>query len=180
VLTTEEAAEVLAAGSYARRHRGPGYRTWPASIAARPLQVEILDETTSRLVEMLFEGEVNAAIAGDATELSERVDRWVLFEERLLILMSQRNPLAKFAAIPADELVGVTWLERVGCEFVEAVWDARLPETHGRKIVHRGRHESHLQHMVSAGLGIVLLTAEHMPRLPSVVARGSRVIRCDG
>ena len=92
---------------------------------------------------MLFEGEVNAAIAGDATELSERVDRWALFEERLMILMSQRNPLAKFAAIPADEFVGATWLERVGCEFVEAFGilvflrpiDGRLSIAVGAKVV---------------------------------------------
>jgi DNA-binding transcriptional LysR family regulator len=134
------------------------------------LQVEIFEETTSRLVEMLFEGEVNAAIAGDAVSLSERVDHWVLFEERFLILTGQQSPLAELVTIPVDELVGATWLERTGWEFVESFWNARLPESHRRKVVHHGRHESDLQHMVSAGLGI-MLAPEHMPRLPSLVAR---------
>jgi LysR family hydrogen peroxide-inducible transcriptional activator len=38
------------------------------------------------------------------------------------------------------------------------------------KIAHRGCHENHLQYLVEAGLG-VMLVAEHASRLPSLVAR---------
>ena len=45
-----------------------------------------------------------------------------------------------------------------------------LPCREEAQAVHRGGHESHLQFMAAAGLGI-MLTPEHAPRLNDLVAR---------
>jgi DNA-binding transcriptional LysR family regulator len=49
------------------------------------LQVDIVEEPY-RLVEKIYEGEINAALIGGSYPLPERIDHWVLFEERLLVL----------------------------------------------------------------------------------------------
>jgi DNA-binding transcriptional LysR family regulator len=134
------------------------------------IQVEIVEEPTSRLVELLFDGEISAAIAADAVDLPERIDHWGLFEEQFLVLVDRDSPLADMDAVPIAALAESTWLERTGCELTQKFWDICFADGGSPKIAHRSRHESHLQHLVEAGLGIVL-SSEHTPRLPSLCAR---------
>jgi LysR substrate binding domain len=118
---------------------------------------------------MIYEGEVNAALTGGCEPLPERIDQWLLFEERLLVLAAPDNELTEFECIPTSRLAEADWLEREGYGVAQIL--GHLGLSAGRiKIAHRGRHESHLQHLVEAGLG-VMLVAEHAPRLPSLVAR---------
>jgi DNA-binding transcriptional LysR family regulator len=133
------------------------------------LRVEMIEDSTDRLVEMIFEGEIGAAITGDSNVFPDRIDHWILFEERFLVLAAQHSPLADLETVPPSALADATWLERSGCELCERLCDVCFP---GKKpsVMHRGNHEDHLQHMVAAGLGI-LLASEHAPRLPSLVAR---------
>jgi DNA-binding transcriptional LysR family regulator len=133
------------------------------------LQVEIVEEPPEQLVEMIYEGEISAALTSGADSLPDRIDQWVLFEERLLVLAAPDNQLMEFDCVPVSRLVDVAWLERVGCSVTRRLERVGLC---GRqvKIAHRGRHESHLQHLVTAGLG-VMLVAEHAPRLTCLSAR---------
>lgn len=135
------------------------------------LQVEIVEESLEQLVEMIYEGEISAALTSGADSLPERIDQWVLFEERLLVLAAPDNQLMEFDCVPVSRLVEVAWLERVGCRCSVTRRLERIGLC-GRqiKIAHRGRHESHLQHLVTAGLG-VMLVAEHAPRLTCLAAR---------
>ena len=134
------------------------------------IQVEIVEEPTSRLVELLFAGEISAAFAADAIDLPERIDHWGLFEEHFLVLVDRNSPLADMDAVPIAALVESTWLERTGCELTQKFRDICFADGGSPKIAHRSRHESHLQHLVEAGLGI-MLSSEHAPRLPSLCAR---------
>src|ERR1700753_1684652 len=45
------------------------------------IQVEIIEEPFGKLLELLFDGDIRAAIAADATMLPERIDHWALFED---------------------------------------------------------------------------------------------------
>ena len=112
------------------------------------IQVEIVEEPTSRLVELLFDGEISAAIAADAVALPERIDHWGLFEEHFLVLVDQNSPLADMDAVPITTLVESTWLERTGCELTQKFRDICFADGGSPKIAHRSRHESHLQHLV--------------------------------
>lgn len=132
------------------------------------LRVEIVEESTERLASMLLEGDIAAAMVGEAGTIPERIDRWRLFEERFLVLVTPENPLAALPEISMESVAETVWLQRIGCEATkhlsEGVRDKEL------KVSHRGHRESHLQHMVAAGLG-AMLVAEHSPRLPSLIAR---------
>ena len=133
------------------------------------LRINLVEEPPHRLVEMIYEGEVNAALTGRPDPLPDRIDQWLLFEERLLVLAGPNSEFAEFESIPMSRLSEANWLERDGCGVAQML--GCLGTSVGQiNIVHRGRHEGHLQHLVEAGLG-VMLVAEHAPRLPSLVAR---------
>lgn len=135
------------------------------------LQVELVDEEPTALSELLLDGSVNAAISGDELgELPVRIDHWNLFEERFVVLMPRESALAEFSSLPTDVLAKATWLERVGCEGANQPWRALFPPGVEPHIGHRGRRLAHLQHMVAAGLG-VMLWPEHATHLPYLVTR---------
>jgi DNA-binding transcriptional LysR family regulator len=135
------------------------------------LQVELVEAEPAALTELLLEGAVNAAISGDELgELPVRIDHWSLFEERFLVLMPRRSPLTQFSSLPIDVLAKAAWLEHVGCDGADPPWQGLFPPDVGPRIAHRGRRLGHLQHMVAAGLGL-MLWPEHAPHLPSLVTR---------
>src|ERR1044072_334187 len=134
------------------------------------IQVEIREEPPGRLLELLFDGDISAAIAADATELPERIDHWDLFEDHFVLLADRNNPLADIARGPMSALTDAVWLERTGCDLTRKFRDIISASGKSPKISHRSRHENHLQHMVEAGLGVMVASA-HMPRLPTLAAR---------
>jgi DNA-binding transcriptional LysR family regulator len=134
------------------------------------IQVEIIEEPVHRLLGLLFDGDISAAIAADATGLPERIDHWDLFEDQFLVLAAKDSPLADTDEVPMSALAKATWLERTGCDLTRKFWDMVFADGQSPKVSHRSKHENHLQNMVEAGLGIMVASA-HTPRLPSLAAR---------
>lgn len=134
------------------------------------IQVEIVEEPMHRLQELLFDGDISAAIAADATDLPERIDHWDLFEDRFLVVAAKDNPLVDMDKVTMSSLIEATWLERTGCDLTRKFWNLVFANGEQPKISHRSRYENHLQHMVEAGLGIMVASA-HTPRLPTLGAR---------
>jgi DNA-binding transcriptional LysR family regulator len=132
------------------------------------LCVELREEPTSRLVELLLEGEVNVAFVGDLDDAPERIDNWALFAERYVALLAPSHQLADLPVIGIEALREATILDRSNCD-VAAKFHRRCfpdaPPHHN----YRSCRDLHLQHLVAAGFGIVL-APEHMPRLPSLKA----------
>jgi DNA-binding transcriptional LysR family regulator len=134
------------------------------------LQVELIEAPSESLSGKLLEGEISVALAGNIEGMPDRIDHWSLFEERFVILLAANHPLVAQTQIPVDSLIETAWLERVGCEIARRFWQTHFPPDARPRIAHRGRQESHLQHMAAAGLG-VMLAPEHAPHLPTLVAR---------
>lgn len=135
------------------------------------LQVELVEDEPTALSELLLDGTVNAAISShELGELPVRIDRWNLFEERFVVLMPRESALAAFSSLPIDVLAKATWLEHVGCEGADPPWQDLFPPGVDPQVGHRARRLAHLQHMVAAGLGL-MLWPEHAPHLPSLVTR---------
>jgi DNA-binding transcriptional LysR family regulator len=150
-----------------------------ASLIVRPLaeiarlmpglRVDVVEHAADRLVEMLLDGAVNAAIVGRATAPPDRIDHWMLFEERFSVLVAESDRLASHLSISPRMLPDVTWLERTGCEVLEEFWPL-ISSRQQPHIRHRGQHEGHLQHMVAAGLGAMLI-ADHTAHIPGLVRK---------
>jgi len=85
------------------------------------------------------------------------------------VLISPGNPLATQNAISIETMADIVWLERIGCGLIKRLSKIIGPLQREIKIGHRGHRESHLQHMVEAGL-CAMLVAEHLPRLQSLTA----------
>jgi DNA-binding transcriptional LysR family regulator len=135
------------------------------------LEVEIVEAEPTALSALLLNGDVDAAICGDELgELPAGIDHWNLFEERFLVLMARESALAAFAAVPTDVLAKAAWLERQGAGGAGQPWRDLFPPGVEPRIGHRGRRLAHLQHIVAAGLG-VMLWPQHAPHLPSLVTR---------
>jgi DNA-binding transcriptional LysR family regulator len=135
------------------------------------LQVELIEAEPQDVVELLLNGDVNAVIAGDQLdELPVRIDHWPLFRERFLVLMPRESPHAELAAMPADVLEKAVWIEPTGSDRAGHMWRDLFPTGVEPNIGHRGRQLGRLQHLVSAGLGL-MLWPEHAPHIPSLVTR---------
>ena len=56
------------------------------------LHVELREGAAEKLVDLLLEGEINAAIVGDVQDMPTRIDDWSLFEERYVALLAPIHP----------------------------------------------------------------------------------------
>jgi DNA-binding transcriptional LysR family regulator len=134
------------------------------------LRVELREEASDRLVELLLEGEVNVALVGDLDNTPGRIDDWALFEERYVAVLAPSHELADLPVIGIEALREATILDCFNCDvapkFQHLLFPDAPPPPHHN---HRGSRDLHLQHLAAAGFGIVL-APEHMPRLPSLKA----------
>jgi DNA-binding transcriptional LysR family regulator len=135
------------------------------------LQVELVEGEPSEIEDMLLSGVVSAALVGDDTERSsQRIDEWPLFDERLLVLTPMESRFAERSTLSPELLADATWIGRTGFEPGCKCWRELFPEGGEPKVGHRGHHLAQLQHMVSAGLGL-MLWPEHAPHLDTLVVR---------
>jgi DNA-binding transcriptional LysR family regulator len=136
--------------------------------SAPGLRVELREEPQSRLIELLLEGEVNVALVGDLDATPERIDNWSLFEERYVAALAPSHELADLPAIGMEALREATILGHFNCDVAAKFQRLCFPDAPPHHN-YCGNRDLHLQHLAAAGFGIVL-TPEHMPRLPSLKA----------
>lgn len=132
------------------------------------LHVELREETPNQLVELLLEGEINAALVGNLDDKPDRIDEWALFTERYVAVLAPSHQLADLTVIRMDALREATILDRANCEVASKFQRLLFPDAPPRHN-HRSGRDLHLQHLAEAGFGIVL-APEHMPRLPTLKA----------
>jgi DNA-binding transcriptional LysR family regulator len=130
------------------------------------LRVELREGAAEKLVDLLLEGEINAAIVGDVLDMPARIDDWLLFEERYVAVLAPTHQLASRPLIGIDDLRETVLLERAGCDVVSKIQRSYFPEE-AANLGHCSGHDLHLQHMAAAGFGVIL-APEHMPRLPTL------------
>jgi DNA-binding transcriptional LysR family regulator len=131
------------------------------------LRVELREGAAEKLVELLLEGEINAAVVGkDVQDMPARIDDWSLFEERYVAVLAPTHHLANRPSIGIDDLRETVLLERAGCDVALQIQKSCFPEE-PLQLGHCSGQDLHLQHMAAAGFG-VMLAPEHMPRLPTL------------
>src|SRR5512147_1764525 len=130
------------------------------------LHVELREDAAEKLVDLLLEGEINAAMVGDVQDIPARIDYWSLFEERYVAVLAPTHRLANRPSIGIDDLRETVLLERAGCDVTPKIQRSYFPDEPPR-LGHRSGHDLHLQHMAAAGFGVIL-APEHMPRLPTL------------
>ena len=130
------------------------------------LHVELREGAAEKLVELLLEGEINAAMVGDVQDMPARIDDWLPFEERYVAVLAPTHQLANRPSISIDDLRETVLLERAGCDVAPKIQRSYFPEE-PLQLGYCSGHDLHLQHMAAAGFGVIL-APEHMPRLPTL------------
>jgi DNA-binding transcriptional LysR family regulator len=130
------------------------------------LHVELCEGAAEKLVDLLLEGEINAALVGDVQDMPARIDDWLLFEERYVAVLAPTHQFANRPSIGIDDLREIVLLERAGCDVAPKIQRSYFPEER-LQLGYRCSHDLHLQHMAAAGFGVIL-APEHMPRLPTL------------
>jgi hypothetical protein len=108
------------------------------------LRVDLHEADVNGLVAMLLDVEINAALNGDAVELPERIDRWPLFGERYVHVLSRKYPMARQSLISLKDLHEAVFIERVGCDVTSRFKQACFADHPGPKAVHRSAQDRHL------------------------------------
>ena len=183
---TAEAAEAVRAGAESlRRQDAAPLRLGLCTLVTTAVLVPVLKELaarftgleltlthgpSARLVEMLLHGELDAALLPEAEIVAERLNRWPLFEDSLIILAPPGHRFAALEAVPLAALDGEVVLVRTeeGCALSRAL--ERLRGDAGIQVRHRASSEEGIAHMVSAGLGVAL-AAGRQPSLDGVIRR---------
>jgi DNA-binding transcriptional LysR family regulator len=130
------------------------------------LHVELREGSAEKLVDLLLEGNINAAMVGDVQNIPVRIDDWSLFEERYVAVLARTHQLANRFSIGIDDLRGEVLLQRDECDVALKIRRSYFPEEPPR-LGYCSGHDLHLQHMAAAGFGVIL-APEHMPRLPTL------------
>jgi DNA-binding transcriptional LysR family regulator len=130
------------------------------------LHVELREGAAGKLIELLLDGEIHAAMVGDVQDVPARIDDWSLFEERYVAVLAPTHRLANRPSIAMDDLRETVLLERAGCDIAVKIQRSCFPEE-PLQFGHCSGHDLHLQHMAAAGFGVIL-APEHMPRLPTL------------
>lgn len=130
------------------------------------LHVELRDGAAATLVDLLLEGQVNAAMVGELEEMPDRIDEWLLFEERYVAVLARTHHLANRPSIGMDDLRETVLLKHTGCDVTAKMQDLYF-SGQSPLVGHCSGQNLHLQHMAAAGFG-VLIAPEHMPHLPTL------------
>jgi len=176
--TTYQAAEAarLQAASFGRQEATPLRIGLTPSLAAS-LLAPVLDElarslpclelsivraAADPLCERLLEGSLDAAVMRAPDRLPERLHRWTLFDEGLVLLMPADHPLAGLDRVPPAALAGLALIGR------DDELDAMTGPGLARR--HRADGEASVQALVALGLGCAVTGAGSVPA-PGLIAR---------
>ena len=135
------------------------------------LELQLADARAALLQEQLINGDLELAVyclAGDQKD--DRLHYMPLFREQMMIVVNPQHRLARLNAIPARELDGECYLNRINCEFngyAGPIW-----REHGAqvKMIYRSERDDWILSMVAAGLGFGFMP-EFCVERSDVVAR---------
>ena len=137
------------------------------------LELELRHAPGPALAEEVLAGDLDAALLPEVTPLPERLNRWPLYQERIVLAAPDAHPFSEMAEVPASALDGNVVLDRAdphGSGPAAAL--DRLRDHLGIRpqIRHRGTSEEQVCLMVRAGLGVALVSdRQGLP--PGVVVR---------
>lgn len=138
--------------------------------AAPGVDISFMEETPSRLVELLLEGALDVAVTALPEPLHERLDARPLYGERYVVAFPVGHRFEQLNAVRVADLSGESFLSRANCER-HADLDA-LCRSCGvdAERVYRSEHDDWIQAMVAAGMGVCLMP-EFTSLAPGLKAR---------
>jgi LysR family hydrogen peroxide-inducible transcriptional activator len=134
------------------------------------IELMLNESVPARLTEALLQGELDMAVMAQPDGFDERLKAEPLYAERFVVACSVGHPFARRNAITMKEMDGQIYLQRINCEFRDALREQC--EASGAQLVrsYRSEREDWIQTMVAAGMGVCFLP-EFCATLPGLVLR---------
>jgi DNA-binding transcriptional LysR family regulator len=133
------------------------------------LELKLMRGTSAEVLELLKNSEAELAVASDLSEEWERLDRWLLFNERFHLVVNRRHELASRSAVDVEDLQRELVLRRRGCEHGDQIATFIRPSNLDKDYSHEIDLEQDLISLVEAGLGMAILPDS--TSIPSTLAR---------
>jgi LysR family hydrogen peroxide-inducible transcriptional activator len=134
------------------------------------IELSLRDARANALEEMLEAGEIDVAIYCKPEALREDLHHIPLYQERFMIALPPRHPLARRQVIRMRDLDGARYLCRVNCDY--AAFVRATAESQGVRFTtpYASDRDDWIQAMVRSGLGYTILP-EHAAAVPGLVLR---------
>jgi DNA-binding transcriptional LysR family regulator len=133
------------------------------------LELKLMRGTSAEVFEVLKNGEAELAVASDLSEEWERLDRWLLFNERFHLVVNRRHELASRLAVDVEDLQRELVLRRRGCEHGNQIATFIRASNPDVDYSHEIDLERDLISLVEAGLGMAILPDS--TSIPATLAR---------
>src|SRR5690348_3735648 len=130
------------------------------------------EASSSEIYGSLLEGSLDAGLVVAGAPVPERLNRWELYAERIVVLCPPAHDFARLDAVPVARLAQERILRRDIPDWAIARAIEPLAAALGiqLQVQHSGSQEDHLHEMVKAGLGIAF-AGEFQPIPTGLVAR---------
>ena len=119
------------------------------------LELSIVRAAADPLCERLLDGTLDVAVMRAPDRLPERLHRWILFDEGLVLLMPAGHSLADLDPVPTSALAGLALIGRD--DEIDAMTGPGLERRH------RADDEASVQALVGFGLGCAVAGARTAP-----------------
>jgi DNA-binding transcriptional LysR family regulator len=121
---------------------------------------------------LLLEGTIDSAVVVGLDKVPDRLNRWPLYEEGLLVICPPAHRFARAAEVTLADLAEEHVLRREipDCAVAGALEAACAPLGLTLRVQHSGSQEDHLHEMVKASLGVAIAGARQ-PVPPGLIAK---------
>jgi DNA-binding transcriptional LysR family regulator len=134
-----------------------------SELAARIKGFELVmrQYSTPEISRLLLEGECDAGIVVASDMVPDRLNRWPLFEEELVVLCPASHRFTALGGIPLADLAAERILRREvpDCAIAAALEARCVAAGVSLQVQHSGSQEDHLHEMVKAALGVAVAGA---------------------
>ena len=132
-------------------------------------ELTLVEGISDALFVKMLDGDLDAAVVAEPDKLPERINRWLLFEDRYVVLCEPGHRFAQLGEVSASTLAEERLLLRSqdGSDFDRLLARLPLAADSQRSTRHRGGNEDHVEQMVAAGLGVAV-SAASQPVAPGI------------
>jgi len=134
------------------------------------VELDLREATSSDLCDLLFRGELDAAVLAHIQRIDERLRCHQLYRERVVCAAPRGHPFECVDAVRLRDLKDQNFLMRNNCENENLLLENCRQQGFELRIAHRSAREDWIQAMVAAGCGVTIMP-EFSRSLPDIVAR---------
>lgn len=134
------------------------------------IELQLREAPMSALCDLLFCGQLDAAVVAYVKPIDNRLRYHLLYKERLVCAVPRGHPLEQAHAVQLRDLKGQSFLMRTNCENEDLLLENCRQQGFELRIAYRSGREDWVQAMVSAGCGITIMP-EFSRSAPETVVR---------